>query len=158
MRFNPLSCFRRFHPFSSDLVRRYVQTIPHVDSRNRQQKSGERPFVVVAGGFVPDGVRNGIFAIAQARNGLGKREGGALAFGEVRCVSPGSHGKQAFQGFILLLEFARVHVDTHAASIDLAGAQVNQSEGTPRHAGFFGAGIKCRKGLHGFRYKHGGIL
>jgi hypothetical protein len=42
-----------------------------------------------------------------------------------------------------------MHVDTDAATVDLAGAKLDEAEGKRRDAGFFPGGLKGSKGGRG---------
>jgi hypothetical protein len=77
-------------------------------------------------GLVPDLVRHGIGAIAEPGDGLGQRERGAFAVGEIRRVAPCRRREQALVGFAGLFGKARMPVNTDAATVDLARAEVNK--------------------------------
>jgi hypothetical protein len=75
-------------PFRSYLTRADVQAVEHIHRADGNDKAGERPFVVVPCGLVPDLVRYGVRPIAQSRYRLGEREGGAFSVGEVWRMPP----------------------------------------------------------------------
>ncbi len=101
------------------------------------------------GGLVPDRIRHRVLAIGKARDGFGQRQRGALGVGEIGRVAPGRDGEQALVGLAQLAGDLRMHVDTDAAAIDLAGAQVHQFQELFRQAllGQIAEGLKVRSWL-----------
>jgi hypothetical protein len=59
------------HGTARELPNRDVDAVPEVYGRHAQDQCGERAFVEMALGFVPDVVRDRIAAIAQARGRFG---------------------------------------------------------------------------------------
>ena len=123
----PLFGFRGFRPFAGDLPGGDVEAIPDIGHGDVEDDGSELGFAVMTFRFVPDVIGNGIAAVAEARDGLGEREGGAFGIGEVRRVSPGGNGEEALGAPVRLLE-AKGHIQADAAAIDLAGAHVGESE------------------------------
>jgi hypothetical protein len=99
----------------------------------------------VLGGRGVHVVRHRIGPVGDPGEGLGQGERGALGVGEERRVAPSRHGVDPFVALTGLAQVARVHVDAHAAPVDLAGAQVRQLESRERDAGVLHGGAQVHQ-------------
>src|SRR6266404_9746564 len=120
-------------PLSAHLAGHGIETVPEVDEPDRHNERTEGGLVVVPCGFLPDLVGNRVGPVAEPCGGLTERERRAFRVGVVRSLPPGGDGKDALVRLSKLLEHAEVHVDAHAASIDLAGAHVDELERSEEH-------------------------
>src|SRR3989442_10543880 len=157
MAFHPFSCFWRARPFSRHLPGGDIDTVKDVYHRDRKNQRRERPFIVVAGGLVPDVIGNRIRSIAEPRHGLGERQGGAFGIGEIRGIAPGGHGEEAFVRLTCAPGDLRVHVEADTTTVDLAGTQVDEIERLFRHTALLDRLHKRHHRLHGFRHDHRGV-
>jgi hypothetical protein len=69
-------------------------------------------------------------------DGLGEGQCGAFGVGEEGCVAPGDQGEQSLVGLAVFLGFGR-GAGACAATVDLAGSQVNQVECPGWYAALF---------------------
>src|SRR5579859_129489 len=145
-------------PLAAHLARGGVEAVPQVDEADGHDERAELRLVVVADGLVPDLIRHGVGAIAQPRRRLCQRERGALGVGVVRRLAPGADGEDALVLLAELLERARVHVDAHAAPVDLAGAQVGQLDGDAGQAGLLDRLGERLEAFERARQRHHGAL
>src|SRR4051794_15419722 len=76
-------------PLAGDLPGGDVEPVPGVDRRYREHDGGQLVLVVVASGFVPDLVRNGVGAVGEAGHCPRQRGAGGGGGGDSRPLPPG---------------------------------------------------------------------
>src|SRR5688572_28466681 len=88
-----------------------VETIPDIHGGDRNDQSRERLLVIMTGGFLPHLVRHRVRAIADARDGLGECQRGALRFRVVRRIPPSRYDENPLVRLAFVLEVARMVID-----------------------------------------------
>src|SRR5262249_18260904 len=91
-------------------------------------------------------------------NRFGQRERRPFCVSEIRRIAPCCHRNQTLIGLALLLHEARMHVDAHAAAIDLARSQVNKSERLRRYACVFRCSAERLQRFHHIRQDFNGVF
>ncbi|MFK4405162.1 pimeloyl-ACP methyl ester carboxylesterase [Bradyrhizobium ottawaense] len=136
---------------------RRIQPVPDIDGRNREDQRCELALVEMLGGLIPDRIRYRVLAIGEARDGLGQRQRGALGVREIGRVAPSGHGEQALVGLAQLAGDLGMHVDTDAATVDLAGAQVHQFQELFRQT-LLGQITEGLQDIHGLGEDHDRVI
>src|SRR5207249_2860099 len=138
-------------PRAGHLPGRDVEPVPNIDIGDRNNQRCKRGLVVVPSGFIPNLVRQGIGAIAEARQGLRERQRGAFSVAEVWSIAPGGHCEEALIRLAVFLELPGMHVHTYAAAIDLARAQFDKAQRPRGNAALFRRLLQTMQSVHGLR-------
>jgi hypothetical protein len=107
--------------------------------------------------LAPQRIRHGIAPVGQPGQRLGQLQRGALGLVEKGRFAPGGDGEDMFVRHAGLLQFLGVHVDTDAAAIDLAGAQMRQLVGFQRQLVIDGV-VQREQCVHGVGQDHHGVV
>jgi hypothetical protein len=106
--------------------------------------------------FAPQRIGNRIGRIGHAGHHFGEFQRDTLGFGEIGRIAPGRHGEDMFLRRAGLEKFPRMHVHTRAATVDLAGAQVDEQALAKRDFGLR-CGVQLLQGAHRVGQEHHGM-
>src|SRR5689334_12275525 len=115
-------------PLASRLPRGDIEAIVEVGRSDPEHERRKRLLVVVFGGLIPDRVRHWVRAIGEARDRFAQRECGAFRVIEIRHLAPGRNTEQPLVGFAGFPGVLHAAIDAEAAAVDLARAQMNESQ------------------------------
>src|SRR5579863_1513858 len=99
-----------------------IEAVEEVGGSDHEEQGGKSLLVVVAGGFVPNRVRDRVGPVGKPGDGRSERQRGAFGIGEVGCLAPGRDGEEALIRLAGPLGAACAGVNAKATAIDLARA------------------------------------
>src|SRR5215217_3977639 len=144
----PSPDYTRLPALAGDLAGDDVEAVPDVDAGDGEDEGREGGLVVVAGGFVPDVVGDGVGAVAEAGGGLGEGEGGAFGVGEVGRLAPGGDGEEAVVSLAEFAGDAGVVDGADTAAVDLAGTQIDELQGLRWQTGLLNGLSQSLQSIH----------